>query len=142
MEGTENQGFLVETFRGALVMKTSHATQQAWEEYQRNFSRLTNLRWSTMKLGLYRDTFTAAFVSLTALAILWLGSYRVIGGSMSIGQLLAFYGILRLGQLPIRGDHPSAGIEPGIPGSEVPSRQEWRAWHRSSRERRPSSALY
>lgn len=48
---TENQGFLVETFRGAQVLKTSQATPQAWDEYQTNFGRLANLRWSMMKLG-------------------------------------------------------------------------------------------
>lgn len=93
VEGTENQGFLVETFRGALVLKTSGATPQAWEEYQRSFGRLTNLRWKTMKLGLYRDTITAFLSSVTALGILWLGSYLVIDGVLSIGQLLAFYGL-------------------------------------------------
>ena len=54
VQGTENQGFLVETFRGALTLKTGNATPQAWEEYQKNFGRITNLRWSAMKLGLYR----------------------------------------------------------------------------------------
>ncbi len=93
VEGTENQGFLVETFRGALAMKTSHATPQVWEEYQQNFGRLTNLRWSTMKLGLYRGTLTMAITSLATLAILWLGGQFVIAGAMSIGQLLAFYGM-------------------------------------------------
>lgn len=51
--GTENQGFLVETFRGVQVLKTTQATPQAWQEYQTNYGRLANLGWSTMKLGLY-----------------------------------------------------------------------------------------
>lgn len=40
--GTENQGFLVETFRGVQVLKTTQATQQAWQEYQTNFGRLAS----------------------------------------------------------------------------------------------------
>jgi ABC-type bacteriocin/lantibiotic exporter with double-glycine peptidase domain len=93
VEGTENQGFLVESFRGALLLKTGNATPQAWEEYQKNFGRITNLRWSAMKLGLYRDSATGLIASLTALMILWLGGRLVMEGELSIGQLIAFYGL-------------------------------------------------
>jgi ABC-type bacteriocin/lantibiotic exporter with double-glycine peptidase domain len=93
VEGTENQGFLVETFRGQLVLKTGNAVLQAWEEYQKNFGRITNLRWDAMKLGLYRDSATGLVTGLTALMILGLGGRLVIGGEMSIGQLIAFYGL-------------------------------------------------
>lgn len=31
--GTENQSFLVVTFRGVQVLKTTQATPQAWQEY-------------------------------------------------------------------------------------------------------------
>jgi ABC-type bacteriocin/lantibiotic exporter with double-glycine peptidase domain len=93
IEGTENQGFLVETFRGALVLKTTRATPQAWEEYQRNFGRLAHLRWGTMKLGMYRNTIIGTTSNLTMIGLLWLGSYFVIDGTLSIGQLLAFYGM-------------------------------------------------
>ena len=91
--GTENQGFLVETFRGVQVLKTTQATPQAWQEYQTNYGRLANLGWSTMKLGLYSGTITTIFSTCTNIALLWLGSYLVINGSLSIGQLLAFTGM-------------------------------------------------
>ncbi len=91
--GTENQGFLVETFRGIQILKTTQGTPQAWEEYQANYSRLANLNWSTMKLGLYSNTFTTLLNSLTNVGLLWLGSYFVINRTLSIGQLLAFNGM-------------------------------------------------
>ena len=57
--GTENQGFLVETFSGVQVLKTTQATPQAWDEYQANFGRLiANLGWETMKLQLFSSTIT------------------------------------------------------------------------------------
>ncbi len=93
VEGAENQGFLVETFRGAMVLKTTQATPQAWDEYQRNFGRLANLNWSTLKLGLYSGTATGILSSLTTVGLLWLGSFFVIGGQLSIGQLIAFNGM-------------------------------------------------
>ncbi|MDZ8258798.1 peptidase domain-containing ABC transporter [Nostoc sp. ChiQUE01b] len=91
--GTENQGFLVETFRGVQVLKTTQATPQAWQEYQTNYGRLANLGWSTMKLELYSSTFTNILSSLTSIGLLWLGSYLVINQTLSIGQLLAFNGM-------------------------------------------------
>ncbi|WP_375500768.1 peptidase domain-containing ABC transporter [uncultured Nostoc sp.] len=91
--GTENQGFLVETFRGVQVLKTTQATPQAWQEYQANYGRLANLGWSTMKLGLYSGTITNIFSTCTNIALLWLGSYLVINHTLSIGQLLAFTGM-------------------------------------------------
>ena len=91
--GTENQGFLVETFRGVQVLKTTQATPQAWEEYQSNYGRLANLGWKTMKIGVYSSTITGILSNLTSVSILWLGSYLVINQTLSIGQLLAFNGM-------------------------------------------------
>lgn len=93
IEGTENQGFLVETFRGAMVLKTTQATPQAWNEYQKNFGRLANLNWSTLKLNLFSSTTTGIISNLTNVGLLWLGSYFVINRSLSIGQLIAFNGM-------------------------------------------------
>ncbi|CAK6696027.1 peptidase domain-containing ABC transporter [Synechococcus sp. CBW1107] len=93
VESAENQGFLVEAFRGAQVLKTTEALPQAWDEYQRNFGSLAHLRWSTMQLGLFSNTTTGLLSSITTLALLWYGSSFVIGGQLSIGQLLAFNGM-------------------------------------------------
>ena len=91
--GTDNQGFLVETFRGVQVLKTTQATPQAWQEYQGNYGRLANLGWSTMKLGLYTSTVTSIFSSFINIGILWIGSYLVINKTLTIGQLLAYNGM-------------------------------------------------
>lgn len=93
VEGTENQGFLVETFRSALVLKTTQATPQVWDEYQRNFGRLANLSWGTMKLGLYSSTLTGMISNFTTIGLLWFGSYLVIDRTLSIGQLISFNGL-------------------------------------------------
>ncbi len=93
VEGTENQGFLVETFRGALVLKTTQATPQIWDEYQQNFGRLANLGWRTMQLGLYSSTLTGIIANFTTIGLLWFGSYLTIDRTLSIGQLIAFNGM-------------------------------------------------
>lgn len=93
VESAENQGFLVEIFRGAQVLKTTEAAPQAWDEYQRNFGRVAHLRWNVLQLGLFSSTITAWVSRVTTLALLWYGSRFVIAGELSIGQLLAFSGM-------------------------------------------------
>jgi ABC-type bacteriocin/lantibiotic exporter with double-glycine peptidase domain len=93
VSGTENQGFLVETFHGVQVLKTTQATAQAWEEYQSNYGRLANMGWSNMKLGIYSSTLTGILSTFIDIAILWMGSYLVINNTLSIGQLIAYEGM-------------------------------------------------
>ncbi|MHC5731128.1 MAG: ABC transporter transmembrane domain-containing protein, partial [Nostoc sp.] len=93
VSGTENQGFLVETFRGIQVLKTTQATPQAWSEYQGNYGRLANLGWSMMKLGLYSSTITGILSTFISIGILWMGSYLVINRTLTIGQLMAYNGM-------------------------------------------------
>ncbi|MBD3885305.1 peptidase domain-containing ABC transporter [Phormidium tenue FACHB-886] len=93
VQGTENQGFLVETFRGVQVLKTTQASPQAWQEYQTNFGRLANLGWGMMKLELYSGTTVTILSTCTSVMLLWLGSYLVINHTLSIGQLLAYNGL-------------------------------------------------
>ena len=86
----ENQGVLVETFKGALVMKTTNAAPQFWEEFQSRFGRLANLTFSTVQIGILNGTFSQLISGLGSVALLALGSTLVINKELSIGQLLAF----------------------------------------------------
>ncbi len=92
-EGAENQGFLVETFRGALVLKTTQGSPQAWGEYQRNFGRLANLEWGTMQIEIYTSTIVGMISNLSSIGLLLMGSSLVIDRTLSIGQLIAFSGM-------------------------------------------------
>lgn len=93
VQSAENQGFLVEAFRGAQVLKTTEATPQVWDEYQSNFGTLSHLRWKTLQLKLFGSSTTELLSNVTTLALLWYGSTFVIAGRLSIGQLLAFNGM-------------------------------------------------
>lgn len=87
---SENQGVLVETFKGALVLKTTNAAPQFWEEFQSRFGRLTHLTFSTIQLSVLNGTFTQLISSIGSVALLATGSLLVIREEISIGQLLAF----------------------------------------------------
>lgn len=86
----ENQGVLVETFKGALTLKTTNAGSQFWEEIQGRFGRLANLNFRTTQIGIVNNIFSGLVSGSGAIALLWLGSWLVINKELSIGQLLAF----------------------------------------------------
>ena len=86
----DNQGVLVETFKGALTLKTTAATPQFWEELQTRFGRLATLSFRTNQINIANTQFSGLVSSIGSVTLLWLGSTLVIAQELSIGQLLAF----------------------------------------------------
>lgn len=87
---TENQGVLVEVFKGALTLKTTNAAPQFWDELQSRFGRLANLVYGTTQIGIVNGTFSEVVADIGGAILLGLGSLFVIRQELSIGQLLAF----------------------------------------------------
>jgi subfamily B ATP-binding cassette protein HlyB/CyaB len=88
--GAENQAFLVETITGIETLKAlavEPQMQRRWEEqlagYVRSSFRVSNLgNWASQSIQLINKLVTAA--------ILFFGAKAVIGGTMTIGELVAF----------------------------------------------------
>jgi ATP-binding cassette, subfamily C, bacterial len=89
----ENQGVLVETFKGALIMKATSAALQFWEEFQTRFGRLANLTLSTIHIAIVIGVFSQVISKVGSVALLGMGSLLVIQKELTIGQLLAFNGM-------------------------------------------------
>ncbi|MEC4812016.1 MAG: peptidase domain-containing ABC transporter [Scytonema sp. PMC 1069.18] len=87
---SENQGVLVETFKGAITLKTTAAAPQFWEEFQGRFSRLANLTFRTIQIGIVNGIFSNLVSSIGSIMLLWVGSILVINQELTIGMLLAF----------------------------------------------------
>jgi ATP-binding cassette, subfamily C, bacterial len=86
----ENQGVLVETFKGAITLKTTAAAPQFWEEFQGRFSRLANFTFRTIQISIVNGIFSNLVSGIGSIALVWLGSILVIRQELSIGMLLAF----------------------------------------------------
>jgi ATP-binding cassette, subfamily C, bacterial len=88
----ETQGVLVETFKGALTLKTTTSGRQFWEELENRFNRLAGLTFRTMQIGIINNTFSGLISGIGSVILLWFGGYLVINPAenLSIGQLLAF----------------------------------------------------
>lgn len=87
---TENQGVLVETFKGALVVKATNAAPQFWEEFQSRFGRLANIGFGTIQVSLISNIFAEFLSEMGGILVLGFGSFLVVNNELSIGQLLAF----------------------------------------------------
>jgi ATP-binding cassette, subfamily C, bacterial len=86
----ENQGVLVETFKGAMTLKSISAAPQVWQEFQSRFGKLANVGFKTIQISIVNRTFSTLISRLGNIALLWFGSSLVINKELSIGQLLAF----------------------------------------------------
>ena len=87
----ENQGLLVETFKGALTLKTTTAAPQFWEEFQSRFGRVANLTFRTIQIGIINHTFSGVVSDIGSVALLWFGSTLVISKELSIVSLHIAY---------------------------------------------------
>ncbi|MDF5710705.1 MAG: peptidase domain-containing ABC transporter [Nostoc sp. S4] len=92
VQEAETQGVLVETFKGALTLKTTTSRPQFWDEFQSRFARLANVTFSTIQIGIINNTFSGLVAGIGGVILLWFGGNLVItpAENLSIGQLLAF----------------------------------------------------
>ncbi len=86
----ENQGILVETFKGAITLKSTSAELQLWEEFQSQFGRLANLTFKTTQISTINNIFSGLVFAIGSIILLWFGSSLAIAKELTIGQLLAF----------------------------------------------------
>jgi ATP-binding cassette subfamily C protein len=92
VQEAETQGVLVETFKGALTIKTTTAEPQFWDELQTRFGRLANVTFRTIQISIINSTFSGLISATGGVVLLWVGGNLVINPAenLSIGQLLAF----------------------------------------------------
>ncbi|MEI1373138.1 peptidase domain-containing ABC transporter [Nostoc sp. UHCC 0926] len=92
VQEAETQGVLVETFKGALTLKTTTSGLQFWEELQSRFGRLANITYRTIHIGIINNTFSGLVSGVGGVILLWFGGNLVINPTenLSIGQLFAF----------------------------------------------------
>ncbi|MBK1990274.1 peptidase domain-containing ABC transporter [Sphaerospermopsis aphanizomenoides BCCUSP55] len=92
VQEAETQGVLVETFKGALTLKTTTSAPQFWDELENRFGRLANLTFRTIQIGIINNTFSGFVAGIGGVILLWFGGYLVINPAenLSIGKLLAF----------------------------------------------------
>ncbi len=85
----ENQGILIETFKGAILLKTKNATAQFLDEFQARFGRQAKINFQRSQVAILNSTFSGFILWTGEAVLLWLGSQLVFQGNLTIGQLVA-----------------------------------------------------
>lgn len=88
--GAENQSFLVETISGIQTVKAlavEPPLQRRWDEQLAGY---VSASFKATSLITVASQIASFIQKATTIAILWAGAYLVIGGDLSIGQLIAF----------------------------------------------------
>jgi len=88
--GAENQAFLVESVTGIQTVKSLSVEpqlQRRWEEQLAGFIHAT---YKATQLGNSASQIAGVINKITMVLILWIGATLVMGGALTIGQLIAF----------------------------------------------------
>jgi len=88
--GAENQAFLVESISGVETLKSMAVEPQMQRRWEEQLAAYVSASFKAMNLGNIASQ-TAGFINKTVtVLILWVGATLVIGGALSVGQLIAF----------------------------------------------------
>ncbi|MGJ0486226.1 MAG: type I secretion system permease/ATPase [Methylomicrobium sp.] len=86
----ENQAFLVETVAGIGTVKAMAVEPQLTRHWDQQLAAYIAAGFRTAVIGIYANGGVTLIGKLVTVATMWLGARLVIGGELSVGQLIAF----------------------------------------------------
>ncbi|MYN40370.1 type I secretion system permease/ATPase [Duganella sp. FT109W] len=88
--GAENQSFLVETLHGIDTIKAM-AVEPRWQQrWERQLAGYVSAGLAATNIAMVANGGVSLINKLVTAAIMWYGAKDVVGGSMSVGELVAF----------------------------------------------------
>ncbi|WP_210397908.1 type I secretion system permease/ATPase [Motiliproteus sediminis] len=88
--GAENQAFLVESVTGIETLKAMAVEPQMQRRWEDQLSKYVTASFRSQNLNNIANQVAGFISKLTTLGIIWWGAHLVIGGDLSVGQLIAF----------------------------------------------------
>lgn len=93
-QSAQVQSYLVEVLSGSNTIKALNASNLVYEEYEKRQMQVIHTAYN---LGITRNVqilFTTLIEDWITNAIFWIGSYNILKGQMSLGQLISFNALL------------------------------------------------
>jgi subfamily B ATP-binding cassette protein HlyB/CyaB len=88
--GAENQAFLVEAINGIDTLKSMAVEPQMQRHWEDKLAAYVSSSFRALKLGNIASQIAGFINKVVTIMILWFGATLVIGGALSVGQLVAF----------------------------------------------------
>jgi subfamily B ATP-binding cassette protein HlyB/CyaB len=88
--GADNQAFLVEAINGIQTVKAMAVEPPLLRKWEEQLAGYVKASFRATNLITVAGQVATGVQKITTVAVLWVGAYRVIGGELSIGQLIAF----------------------------------------------------
>ncbi len=88
--GAENQAFLVEAVAGIGTVKSMAVEPQLTRHWDKQLAAYVSASFRTATIGVFANGGVTLVSKLVTVATMWLGARLVIGGQMTVGQLIAF----------------------------------------------------
>ncbi len=89
--GAENQAFLVESVSGIETVKSQAVEPQMQRRWDEQLSSYVNASFKSSNLNNIASQSAQLINKVVILLIIWQGAHLVIDGSITVGQLIAFY---------------------------------------------------
>ncbi len=87
---SENRSFLIETITGIRTVKSSSVENNFIRRYEEMLARLVKSSLAVINLANVANSIGTFLHAIFNLSILWIGSYYVMEGEISVGELIAF----------------------------------------------------
>ena len=97
----QSQSYLVEALTRIETLKASGAEDRALDHWSNLFFNQLNISLQRSRLSVLIDTGMMTLRILSPLLLLWVGAYRVLNGSMSLGTMLALNALASAFLLPL-----------------------------------------
>jgi len=88
--GAVNQAFLTEAVTGIQTLKSQAVEPQMRRRWEEQLSRYVTSSFRAMNLNNVANQAAGLISKITTLLIIWWGAHLVIGGLLTVGQLVAF----------------------------------------------------
>ncbi len=88
--GAENQSFLVESITGIQTVKAMAVEPPLLRKWEEQLAAYVRASFRATSLITVAGQVAGCIQKITTVAVLWVGAYQVIGGDLTIGQLIAF----------------------------------------------------
>ena len=88
--GAENQAFLVESVTGVETVKAMAVEPQMQRRWEEQLAGYVRASFRAANLGNIAGQSAGFINKATTVLILWIGAHAVMGGDLSVGQLVAF----------------------------------------------------